>query len=71
MKTRIQYIDRLKGLAILSVVLGHCYLFALNHRGVIFGIVSSYEIPLFIFLSGYVLTDVPNFAKMLRKVSTF
>lgn len=33
MNTRLNYIDRMKGFAILLMVLGHVYLFALNITG--------------------------------------
>ena len=55
-KERIEYVDQLKGLAILFVVIGHVY----NFRTVdpqtnwVFKLIYSFHLPLFFILSGYV-----------------
>lgn len=52
---RIDYIDRLKGLAIALVVMGHVYLFSYNHSSsVIPNVIGSFHMALFMFLSGFV-----------------
>ncbi|PWJ60383.1 fucose 4-O-acetylase-like acetyltransferase [Dyadobacter jejuensis] len=64
MKDRIEYIDNLKGLAILMVVVGHFiqYNSAEGKDNVIFSIIYSFHMPLFMFISGYVahLTVKPS-----------
>lgn len=55
MKNRIDYIDRMKGLAIFLVVLGHVYMFSFNKsESVLPSIIGSFHMPLFMFLSGLV-----------------
>ncbi|TGX80318.1 hypothetical protein E5358_13245 [Palleniella muris] len=53
---RIQYVDRLKGLAIILVVMGHVGGFCFQ-EGVemLSRFVGSFHMPLFMFLSGFVL----------------
>lgn len=52
---RIDYIDRLKGLAIALVVMGHVYLFSYNHSSsTIPNVIGSFHMALFMFLSGFV-----------------
>ena len=56
-KTRLDFIDRIKGIAILLVVLGHIIQLnnidgGLNNR--LFGIINSFHMPLFFIISGYV-----------------
>ena len=53
MKDRINYIDKLKGLTIMLVVLGHFTEYSLNIKDSGFNIFySSFHMPLFMFLSG-------------------
>ncbi len=55
MKQRIDYIDRMKGQAIFLVVMGHVYGFAfLQADDVANKVISSFHMPLFMFLSGLV-----------------
>lgn len=72
---RIDYIDRLKGLAIALVVMGHVYLFSYNHSSsTIPNVIGSFHMALFMFLSGFVsLSGItpPNYwtaRKMGRKI---
>lgn len=62
-KQRIQYIDRLKGLAILAVIFGHICGWQLGglHSPVWF--VNTFHMPTFLFLSGLVITP-PQLSKM-------
>lgn len=68
---RIAHIDRLKGLAILVMVIGHVYLFVLNHHGGIINRFISCNMPLFMFLSGVVLSSPLTCKKWFVKVIQF
>lgn len=60
MSSRIEYIDRLKGLAILAVVMGHIIYFVFHlSDDPVWGYIYSFHVPLFIFLSGYVIFTPP------------
>lgn len=53
MKSRIEYIDQLKGLAIILVVMGHVCSHSFSIDGTVFNyFYSSFHMPLFAFLSG-------------------
>ena len=74
MKQRIDYIDRMKGLAIILVVMGHIYgiAFALSDD-VAYRVISSFHMPLFMFLSGLVACSGAtspfwNLKKLSRKL---
>ena len=55
MQQRINYIDRLKGLAILLVVMGHVYVIALDFTDeVVYRVIGSFRMSLFMYLSGLV-----------------
>ena len=55
MTKRINYIDRMKGMAILVVVLAHVFLFSLDMgNSLVFRFCASFEMPLFMFVSGFV-----------------
>jgi len=57
---RINYIDRLKGFAILLVVIGHLALFSMKQDGsTVFRLIQSFHMPLFMFLSGMVISPPP------------
>lgn len=66
MKQRYNYIDRLKGFAILSVIMGHLIL----QRNIIYESISSFHMPLFIFLSGLVasIPSINNISDKFRKL---
>ena len=52
---RINYIDELKGFTILVVVLAHVYFITLNHpSSTVFRVSASFEMYLFMFISGFV-----------------
>lgn len=62
-KNRLESIDRMKGIAILLVIVGHIIQFnnvdgGLNNK--LFGIIYSFHMPLFFILSGYVASQVWN-----------
>lgn len=55
MKRRIDYIDRMKGLAIFMVVMGHVYGMAFAQSDdVVYRVIGSFHMSLFMFLSGLV-----------------
>lgn len=55
MNSRIDYIDRLKGLTIFLVVMGHVYGMAFSQSNDIFyKFIYSFHMPLFMFLSSLV-----------------
>lgn len=55
MKNRINYIDRMKGFTILIVVLAHVYLMTFDMGdSLVFRFCASFEMPLFMFVSGFV-----------------
>lgn len=69
--SRIEYIDRLKGFAILCVIMGHYVFHALGQDDIISEIIGSFQMPLFMFMSGYVLSSAPSWKKCCKKVITF
>lgn len=72
MKQRVEYIDRLKGFAILCVVIGHFTLWAVGrHNDPLHDFVYLYHMPLFFFLSGIVISAVPKPKKVLIKACQF
>ena len=57
---RLNYIDRLKGFAILTVVAGHVYLFGMDHSESIWqDVIGSFHMPLFMYMSGYLVLTPP------------
>ena len=77
MNNRIQYIDRLKGFTMLLVVMGHIYYFTYSHsESIWFKGISSFHMPLFMFLSGMLIykKNLPycySFSQLLKKVLMF
>lgn len=55
---RILYIDRLKGLAIVLVVMGHVFGFS-QPDDAITKFIYTFHMPLFMFLSGMVVSTPP------------
>ena len=68
MKQHFQYIDRLKGFAILTVVMGHYVIYVLNQKDVILELIGAFHMPLFMFLSGLVISEVPKTGKSFTKI---
>ena len=69
--TRIEYIDRLKGFAILCVIMGHYVFHVLGQSDIIAELIGSFQMPLFFFLSGYVISSEPSIKKCGRKIISF
>lgn len=70
---RLLYIDVLKGLAILMVIMGHLaiYVFGITPSELVWSIIYSCHVPLFMFLSGYVLSKTPDFHKALKRTFAY
>lgn len=68
--TRVQYIDRLKGLAIILVVMGHIFGFSQPEDG-INTFIYTFHMPLFMFLSGLVISAPPHLKKVFTKWKRF
>lgn len=75
MNVHYEYIDRLKGLAIILVVMGHVLLycccscdFPRAMADFIGKGIYSFHMPLFMFLSGIVVSNFPHAAKLRRKL---
>ena len=77
MKQRIDYIDRMKGMAIFLVVMGHVYGMVFNQsEDVTYKWISSFHMPLFMFLSGLVacsgvVAPYWGFGKLFRLYTQF
>lgn len=77
MKERIIWIDQLKGVAILLVVMGHILWFPMGFADVhingclLLNFIYSFHMPLFIFLSGLVIKSIPDFRKLSAKLCQF
>lgn len=74
---RYQHIDRLKGFAMISVVMYHTILGSLNdnwhyaENDPLSFLFYSYQMPLFMFLSGLMVTEARNGYKALQKFMLF
>lgn len=62
MKERLTYLDQMKGVAILFVVIGHVLLFSLgNTDKLVFSMLTIFHMPVFFFISGFLAYKVlPN-----------
>ena len=73
---RLIYIDKLKALAMLLVVWGHTMYFCMYHEQTnssdpILTIICTFHVPLFFFLSGFVISTPPDIRKFLIKARKF
>lgn len=73
---RLQYIDKLKALAMLLVVWGHTMYFCMYHEQAdmsdpVLNIICTFHVPLFFFLSGFVISHPPGIRKFLCKARKF
>lgn len=66
---RVTYIDRLKGLAIILVVIGH--LLKTGETGLLYQFIYSFHMPLFMFLSGLVIFELPKWHKLCFKLTNY
>lgn len=68
MNKRLYYIDNLRGLLIILVVLGHCIQnldLDFDHN-IVFRYIYSFHMPLFMFISGFV-----SYKKEYKFISSF
>ena len=70
LRQRLQFIDRLKGFAILAVILGHLSIWQLGELDTPKWFVNTFHMPVFLFLSGFLITP-PNFLKCKEKLFQF
>lgn len=72
---RLPYIDKLKALAMLLVIMGHTFYFCMYHEhdfgNPIFSIICTFHVPLFFFLSGFVINKAPDLHKFVGKARRF
>ncbi len=66
---RLEYIDQLKGFAILMVVMGHILQFCFNEivPSLTYRVIMSFHMPLFAFLSGLMFTTIIDFKAIIVK----
>ncbi|MBP5339894.1 MAG: acyltransferase [Prevotella sp.] len=72
---RLPFIDKLKALAMMLVVWGHTMYFCMYHEenasDPVLNIICTFHVPLFFFLSGFVISEAPDIHKFLRKARKF
>ena len=72
MKPHYEYIDRLKGVAILLVVILHLTIwFLYDAKGTLHNTILSFAMPLFMYLSGIVVSEVPDAKKLFGKLRRY
>lgn len=75
MQERMVFIDKLKALAMMLVVMGHTIYFCIFHEqsphDSIFNVICTFHVPLFFFLSGFVISQAPTIPKFLGKARRF
>ena len=69
------YIDKLKAVAMLLVVMGHTLFFSTYHEqkavDPVLSVICTFHVPLFFFLSGFVISQAPTIKKFLKKAYRF
>lgn len=69
MQERLEYIDRIKGFAILLVVIGHVYIFSFGVTDtLVYKVIASFHMHLFMFISGFVAYVSPEVKDVYKKV---
>lgn len=70
---RIQYVDRLKGLAMLTIVFGHCEVIGHLTDGPYYltDFSKFAHLPLFMFMSGFMVSTIPDKKKIIVKLAQF
>lgn len=65
---RIHYVDRLKGIAMILVVMGHIVGFRMGASdSIVFRFIQTCQIPLFMFMSGFLISTRHYYGKRLIK----
>ena len=71
-QVRIPYIDRLKGFCIIAVVFGHFIIWPLGiEDDFLSSFVASFHMPIFMFLSGFVISSPLTLDKCIGKIPHF
>ena len=74
-KQKLPYIDSLRGMAMLLVIMGHTIYFCIYQEqkfvDSVFSLICTFHVPLFFFLSGVVITSPRNLKKFLGKAYRF
>lgn len=71
-QVRIPYIDRLKGFCIIAVVFGHFIIWPLGiEDDFLSSFVASFHMPIFMFLSGFVISSPLTLGKCIGKIPHF
>lgn len=65
---RLDYLDQIKGFAIILVVMGHLILFAIGHKSPITAWLAYFHMPLFAFVSGFLFDNRIKPSKIAIKV---
>lgn len=70
---RIEYIDRIKGFTILTVIMGHVLNLSFGHASLssLFNFICAFHMPLFIFISGYVIKSIPDAKKCVKRTMQY
>lgn len=63
---RIEWVDTLKGIGIILMVLGHYPAFSYTGRALI--LIYSFHMPLFLFIGGYLFSDIKNRKELTNKL---
>lgn len=72
MVERIHFVDRLKGFAMMSVVIAHISFFTFKEDPSLVSLIaSSFQMPVFMFLSGFVILSPPSLKKTVVKWCCF
>ena len=75
-KQRLEYVDQLKGLAILLVVVGHVFIFSFRVQGEAYispwhDVIYSFHMPLFAFLSGLFIKGIDSLQRLRKLAERF
>lgn len=69
MQERLEWIDRIKGFAILLVVIGHVYIFSFGVTDtLVYKVIASFHMHLFMFISEFVAYVSPEVKDVYKKV---
>lgn len=61
MNNRIEYIDAMRGLAMIMVVIGHFFVFSFHYHNALFlNINAALELPIFFMISGFFAPHILN-----------
>lgn len=71
-QAKIRYIDRMKGLGILLMIVGHLYTFCYDETSTAANqMIRWTNMPMFLFLSGCVISTPPHLGKAVRRAARY